>query len=417
MARMGKESGLNRWVAQALQDSARLAFRRKPDAGTSANAPVGIVADSSRLGFMARMGKLPGFNRIIGPLQQQAARLVFWRKPVADNPDQAPASPLQPDVATPIPAAAIDASSITEQTRPEQPGPKPTVDEPEEEVFLSLDEPLTAAPGIDELISDDVIPSAVSTEAGSPDQLFTDQTDPDQVFTDASDPDQIFTDTSDPDQVFTDASDPDQIFADQIASEPVAPVAAELVTDQPVADQSAAEQSTPDIPEQPAAAVEAIAEDVADVAPASRMQRVLAVLSRKKVWVPSVSFALLAVVGSLVLMLVHSKQEQHRLQTELLAAQKAGKPAPANAHAAAHPPAPIQVAKIEAAPDHVAPDTHEPEPIPSAGAPTDSAQAGEPGVADAQPGIDPGDCIITDQASVLKNLRRCIDSFNTATAR
>jgi hypothetical protein len=382
---------------------------------------------------MARIGTLPGLSRLIAPLQQQAARLAFWRKPVADSPDQTSASIAPPEVATPIPAAAL-----AEAVSLEQPGPTSTVDELDDDVFLSLDEPLTAAPGIDELFADDASQSVVSEEAGSAEQLFTDQTDPDQVFTDASDPDQLFTDASDPDQlftdasdpdqIFTDASDPDQIFADQVASAPVAPdqaeaepvvaeqtIATEPVADQPGPEQVTAEHATPDIPEPSAAAVEANPEDDADVVPAKRMQRMLAVLSRKKVWIPSVSFALLAVVGSLVLMLLHSKQEQHRLQAELLAAQQAGKPAPANAHAAAHPPAPTQVATIAAAPGQD--PAHAAEPDSSAGAQTVSAQAGESGVADSHPGIDPDDCIITDQASVLKNLKRCIDSFNTATAR
>ncbi len=39
------------------------------------------------------------------------------------------------------------------------------------------------------------------------------------------------------------------------------------------------------------------------------------------------------------------------------------------------------------------------------------------GGADSGSAVDAGDCVVTDQASVIKNLKNCIEGFNRTTAR
>lgn len=347
MARMGKESGLNRLAAQLLQGSTRLAFWRKPDVLVPAQAPANIQDAPSRPAFMARIGRVADWKRWIAPLQQQAARLAFWHKPDAVMPDTAETNQAPSPAQAPASSAPPDAH--------------------DDEVFLSLDAPM-ATPGIDQLFGDDSTPSEFATDKSNAEPGFTEQTDP------------------------------DTISAAATTAEPVVPAKVPPVVVTPAAAKPATgiqKQSAPS----DAPASDNDSDDDSDAAPANRMRRLLAVLSRKKVWIPGVSFVLLAIMGSLLLMLLHAKQEQHRLQTELLAAQQKGKPSPASAHAVAHAPAAMQVAAIAAGADSVPVSTN------------------ESGIADSQPGIDPDDCIITDQASVLKNLKRCIDSFNTATAQ
>jgi hypothetical protein len=114
-----------------------------------------------------------------------------------------------------------------------------------------------------------------------------------------------------------------------------------------------------------------------------RIRRVLAVLSNKWVWIPGVSVVLLALLGAMLLGLLQSAQETKQLQAELLATQK----------------------KLEQATTKKAAASRDA-----------SRQAGNHAVAtaaDSSPGIDAGDCTVTDKESVIQNLRNCIDSFNS----
>jgi len=122
-----------------------------------------------------------------------------------------------------------------------------------------------------------------------------------------------------------------------------------------------------------------------------RMRRALAMLSRKRVWIPAMSLALLGMMGAMLILLLQSAQEKERLQTELLAAQQqldqaggAKKAVPKNDVAEADTTAPVD------------------EPAaPSLGA-----------VAAVKPDFDPSGCEVSDKESVSQNLRHCIDAFN-----
>ena len=129
-----------------------------------------------------------------------------------------------------------------------------------------------------------------------------------------------------------------------------------------------------------------------DTAQSGRIRRALAALSNKWVWVPATSVMLLALIGAMALMLLQSAQEKEHLQAELPATQKK--------------PEQTGIAK------EVAADTDAPVSAPAA-APAFVAVGA---VADSRPGIDAGDCQVSDKASVTQNLKNCIDSFNRSMA-
>jgi hypothetical protein len=124
----------------------------------------------------------------------------------------------------------------------------------------------------------------------------------------------------------------------------------------------------------------------------SRFRRVLAMFSNKWVWIPGVSAVLLALIGTMLLMLQQSAQEKEALQAELLATRNKLEQTTGTKKAAAS----LSVAGQADA--------------------TTFARAGS-AAAETGPGVDAGDCLITDKASVTQNLKNCIDSFNNATIR
>jgi hypothetical protein len=124
-----------------------------------------------------------------------------------------------------------------------------------------------------------------------------------------------------------------------------------------------------------------------------RIRRVLATLSNKWVWIPGASAMLLVLIGAMALMLLQSAQEKEHLQAELLATQKkleqTGVAKGVTADADVPAPAPAAVPAFAA---------------------VGSAAVGS------RPGIDAGDCQVSDKASVAQNLKNCIDSFNRSMA-
>ena len=128
-----------------------------------------------------------------------------------------------------------------------------------------------------------------------------------------------------------------------------------------------------------------------DTAQPGRIRRVLVTLSNKWVWIPGASAMLLVLIGAMALMLLQSAQEKQHLQAELLAMQK-------------------KLEQTGVAKDGTA---DAPAPVP-ADAPAFSAVGSA--VADRRPGIDAGDCQVSDQTSVAQNLKNCIDSFNRSMA-
>jgi hypothetical protein len=125
----------------------------------------------------------------------------------------------------------------------------------------------------------------------------------------------------------------------------------------------------------------------AEVAPASRLQHLRGVLANKRVWIPAVSVALLAVFGTMTWLLLQSGQEKQQLQLELQAANKKLKPA-ASLKLAAKVPAPQ-------------PTSHPVSQMPSV------ATDGSP-----KSGANGGECLISNPKNIAENLKNCIDGFN-----
>lgn len=160
----------------------------------------------------------------------------------------------------------------------------------------------------------------------------------------------------------------------------------------PLLEEPAAEASTA----QPAdAEVEPAASADASEPRVDRFERarVLATLSNKRVWIPGAAVTLLGLVGvAMALMPPQAAQEKEHLQAERPASkEKSEQTGIAKKRVAVEqPPAP-------AAAD-----------VPALA--TASSPAG-----DSQPGIDGGECEVSDKASVTQNLKNCIDSFNRST--
>jgi hypothetical protein len=196
------------------------------------------------------------------------------------------------------------------------------------------------------------------------------------------------------------AEAPARELADEIAIEEAAPapklsVLARLKTTfrrQTKPDRLEADESIPGAG--PNRSATAFSEDESDsdedTAPPGRLRRVLATLSNKWVWIPGASAMLLVLIGAMAVMLLQSAQEKEHLQSELLAMQKKLEHK-GNAKEAA--------AKKNAGPSDA-----------PAFAAIGSAAAGS------RPGIDAGDCQVSDKASVSQNLKNCIDSFNRSMA-
>lgn len=151
------------------------------------------------------------------------------------------------------------------------------------------------------------------------------------------------------------------------------------------AEQAAMEEVAPD--------TIAAAEDAADADGATSprgLRKLLAILSRKRVWIPAAGVALLTVFGGLGAMLWQSSQQNAALQAKLQEAEK-------------------QL-------DRASPAAGMPKPLPA----TSSRPAG-PLVANAQTAgpdsaMSGADCDISNAESVAQRLKACIDAFNQETA-
>ena len=171
--------------------------------------------------------------------------------------------------------------------------------------------------------------------------------------------------------------------------------------------------------------VDSATESDADPEAISRVQRlkqrargVLAVFGKKRVWIPSVSLALLAVIGSLSFMLVKASSEKAHLQADLTAAKKALKQVAAQPDVAVIPPLlAVSVPPVEAHPASAPADAKAPPnaaPIHLAAAelsiePLRMARTSNPGVPVQM------DCDVSSKASVAQSLKKCIEAFNQAT--
>ena len=133
--------------------------------------------------------------------------------------------------------------------------------------------------------------------------------------------------------------------------------------------------------------------DVEDAPKIGFFKRLLAKLRNKWIWIPSVSILLISLIGSTLYSVLHTKQEKEKLQAELQETKKQLKK---------------QVAVVKTAPTPAVVNTAPPPKTDRTVATIDQANAAS------KLSIDSGDCLVTDIESVSKNLRDCIDSFNSA---
>jgi len=221
------------------------------------------------------------------------------------------------------------------------------------------------------------------------------------------------------------AAHADMLFGDDTPEELVQALAGSEVAQAPpvVADSLAAEMDAletaqaqdplADVPQFEAAAVtappsaEVAAEEGDEPHKPKLASRLLGIITKKWVWIPSVSVAMLAVMGTLSFMLMQSKQATHELQAELANAKKQLKQVPIKPQVIP----PLLVAHQDVTPHGADPEAAPPKAVSHEEAPPQAAAGSSPSVnADM-------DCDISDKASVGKNLRNCIEAFNQATAR
>lgn len=135
--------------------------------------------------------------------------------------------------------------------------------------------------------------------------------------------------------------------------------------------------------------------DAENVPTIGLFKRLLAKLSSKWVWIPAVSVLLLSLISALIfIVLHHTVQEKEKLQAQLQETQKQLKSQLKKQAALVKQSTAVEVASKQ----------------PAQLAAATIGQANP----ESKPGINPGDCLVTDKESVTKNLKNCIDSFNSA---
>ncbi|MFZ5575751.1 MAG: hypothetical protein ACOY5S_11175 [Pseudomonadota bacterium] len=138
-------------------------------------------------------------------------------------------------------------------------------------------------------------------------------------------------------------------------------------------------------------------EDAGMAARPAPSRRVLAVLARKPVWMSAVGVAVLALIGTLGVMLWQAGQRNAALQARLAASEKRLAPAgPA--------PATRQAPAVAA-------------PTPAESTPAEPRIADAGPVAPAKPAPAGGECDIGSREGVTLHLKDCIDAFNQGRAR
>lgn len=153
----------------------------------------------------------------------------------------------------------------------------------------------------------------------------------------------------------------------------------------------------------PVAATEQVEEGADAEATLTAKQRMMAVLARKRVWIPALSLLVLVPIVVMAMLLLQSGKEKAHLQAELLATQNKLKQPP----------------KVEPVPDLMKPMVA----APVAAAPEPLQETSTHGVvktaskADVQSLADDIDCSVSDKESVAKNLKNCIELFNRASGR
>lgn len=315
-------------------------------------------------------------KRLIEKFAYGFTRLTFWGKPV----------PVIEESPSPVPVEAIAPALAAGLLSPDNEPVVPTA---------ALDAPISDALLPEPVVPDLSIPEAMSTEFLELSELLAPAEQPEPVATTG-----LESEESAPTSTVVVAT-PDQAPAIQEQSGVVVPTEAapeklSLLTRLKNVFRrksgpdtgNGMETATPD------EAVPAVEGEEVEV---GRLQRVLTRLSNKWVWIPGLSIILLVPLVTMTWMLMQSTQEKARLQVELQASQKKREQ-----------PKSIKQSDASLAAKKQTDDTLEtgenslPE---SAGGGVDSASA-----------FDAGDCVLTNQASVLKNLKNCIEDFNRTSA-
>ena len=334
---------------------------------------------------------------MVEKLARETARLAFWRKPVEASPDAAaPAAasasvvPTAADapkpgwfarlkqklqrgkeLAAPAPAAVPVQAVVATPTPPPVEVPPPP---PPPLVTQQLEEMLE--------LSDPVAPSAHK------EMMFGDDTLEEDIQA---------LDSSEVAQAHSIVADSSAAAMDSLQSE-ADPATAEIAQ---------AETAQAEVPQANQIQPEAAPEEGDESHKPKLVSRLLGTLSKKWVWIPSVSVAMLTVMSTLSFMLMQSKQTTHELQTELASAKKQLKQVPIK---------PEMVPPLLVAHQNVA--SHEVNH--AAASPKEVSREEVASQSDA--GSSPSsnvdmDCAISDKASVAKNLKNCIEAFNQASAR
>lgn len=361
-------------------------------------------------------------KRLIEKFVTGLTRLAFWRKPVpAVEESQENALPVLTELLTPVSAAdsvaasVIPGSALLESTPPDQsisntinaellelsehrvqPESVATTSEPEPEASAPTPTIVVATPDRTPAIqepSEVVVPTDIAPEQSS---LLTRLT---KIFRRKANPGtEENAEAEQPKSGLSDRGRADQAglaVGTEVATE-AAPEKLSLLTRlkdvfhrKPSPAENDAETTAPD---------EAAPAEDSEVLDVGRFQRVRARLSSKWVWIPGLGVIILVPLVVMAVMLMQSVQEKARLQAELQAAQK--KP---------EQPRPLKLPDASHTAKKQTDDTLEP------GENSLPVTAG--GGAGSGLGVDAGDCVVTDQASVIKNLRNCIEGFNRSSAR
>ena len=279
------------------------------------------------------------------------ARLAFWRKPAAGGPDEASADPAQDAAASVESPGAGSGPERIEASATEAAAPSAarsgTVDEHAETADLAPVPPSFFA----RLIAKLRRPKVESPDASPP----------------------------------TEPVAPVEAAGADPAAEPTTPsflarLAAKLRR-RPAADTQAADEAEAAVVRDEAAGEE-------DESAPRGFRRVLALLSRKIVWIPAASLVLLAVVGTLSTLLWQAGQDRTALEAKLKAAER----------------------KLQQT------ATAKPRPAGPTASSTSSVNAVAAPAAGPRLDLAGGDCDINDAESVSLRLKDCIEAFNQETA-
>lgn len=354
------------WVEKLARDATRLAFWRKPVEAGSEAAASSAPAAASNSATAATPDSVPKASWF--------ARLKQKLRRHKEQP--APATAVEPaqDVVETTPTEA-DASPAPPPI--EAPPPPPPLKPQELEEMLELSDSVAQPIRDDQLFGDDTPEEAIPYSHATAESVHSDE-----AAAEAAPAEFAQSDIAQ-----TDAAHAEAEPANSASTKP---------------SQTKASPTTPP-------SVEATPAENSENPKTKLVRRLLGILSKKWVLIPSVSVAMLAIMGTLSFMLMQSKQATYELQAELASAKKQLKQFPLKPEVAP----PVRMAHQDVSPHDVDHAQSSPE---TAAHDQTSPQAAAGSPPTPYPNIDM-DCDVSDKASVAKNLKNCIEAFNQATAR